>query len=516
MIKLIRPPQQSFYNDLDLREDNFISYFLGYCQAQNITLDYQIHDFVLDKNNSLKSVYDPLVDTYVIFTRETGSNPHYTIRLANALSKQNKTVIIYGQVARFRHLPISDIQQVTLIEQNERELLTTLCPSVSPNPDITFEYGFVAQPYFTQCTIQPERRHLFKAAIETTRGCEFSCDFCYISQNLGEKFFVSRSAVNTLNDIEAYYRHGVRHFVFMDSEFIGLTKARHQEVRAIAQGIIARFPDIKFMIYSRADTLAKFGELALLKQAGLVNVFIGVESLDEHDLIEMNKNVRKTRLIASITHLMEQEIYMTLSFITFNRNTTIDSLRTNIETLKALHAHPNKAFLGMPNFLFNMESSWSGAGEHKLSDKTYIKWLLFYKDQPDHETAIFDARFEPLMEVYRIAHYEITKKSAQLNYRLEDTPEVEAFFDLAPEFALGIMALFLEKFESGELNIDSIRDHVAELYEYFGYFYQKILDSELADLQTSEGTLALLEHPSIPYVDHGWDSRIPLSGGRLQ
>lgn len=55
-LALIRPPQQSYYNDLDVREDNLISYFLGYCDAHNIDFNVVIFDFVLDKTNTLNGI----------------------------------------------------------------------------------------------------------------------------------------------------------------------------------------------------------------------------------------------------------------------------------------------------------------------------------------------------------------------------------------------------------------------------------------------------------------------------
>ena len=509
-LAFIRPPQQSNYNDLDLREDNLISYFLGFCEAAGVKVNFNIYDFVLDKTNSLEKILNEHNELYVLFVRETGSCPHYAVRIAQHLIKNGKKVVMYGQVARFTRLKVANLQNITLIEHDEKKLFARLYPEKLLDKSINFKKGFVVKPYFHLCNISEKRLPLFKASLESTRGCEFKCKFCYINHgdNHAERW-VTRDIDYILSDISAYYNKGIRHFVFMDSEFIGKSKERHVELEVLSEKISQEFPDINFMIYARADTLSKFDALKKLKKSGLVNVFIGVESFYEHDLIAMNKGVRSKRLIESINTLIDMKVFMTLSFITFNRKTTIKGLRENLKVLKELYSLPESKYLGMPNFIFNFESSWDGNGDNKLSNKTYIKWLLYFKEQPGYSNAVFDTKLEPLMEIYRILHYEITKKTSELNYLIESNNEVLPWFNSIGLFSIGVMEYFLDRFESGKLTLDNILDNVKELYSMVEFYNTQTLQGKLCTLHTLEETLDSLSKVPVRYLDHGWDSAIP-------
>ncbi|KXO11550.1 Radical SAM domain protein [Moritella sp. JT01] len=509
-LALIRPPQQSNYNDLDLREDNLISYFWGYSEAVGLDLDFNIYDFVLDKTNTLEKIMEHDYDQFILFVRETGSCPHYAVRITQHLIEHGKQVILYGHVARFLRLKVSDLDNVTLIEHDEKKLCSHLYPSLKVNENISFESGFTVKPYFHLCNISEKRLPLFKASLESTRGCEFKCKFCYINHgdNHAERW-VTRDISVLLSDIDVYYKSGIRNFVFMDSEFIGRSKQRQVDLLYFSQEVKLQFSDINFMIYARADTIAKFNSLEELKEAGLVNVFVGVESFYERDLIAMNKGVRSERLIQSIKKLIDMKVFMTLSFITFNRETTIKSLGENLKVLKELYSLPDSKFLGMPNFIFNFESSWDGNGKNKLSNKTYIKWLLYFKEQPGYSNAVFDTKLEPIMEICRILHYEITKKIAELNYFIEIEPQVLFWFDSIGLFAIGVMETFLDHFKNGSLSLESILDNTKEFYELMRFYNDQTLPKDLRTLLTLDETLTSQQQEDVQYLDHGWDHAIP-------
>lgn len=519
-LALIRPPQQSYYNDLDLREDNLISYFLGYCEAQNLKLDFSIFDFVLDKSNSVENIIRSNSCHFVIFVRETGSAPHYAIRICKKLIDNEKRVTLYGQVERLKKIDILRHEKVKFIEQNEKALINYIFPDFKVDDNITFNSGFSVKPYFDQCNIIESRMPLFKVALEGTRGCEFKCKFCYINcnnQEIVQKWDV-RSIRSILQDISIYYNLGFRLFVFMDSEFIGRSRARDNEIKELSENIKEMFPDIRFMIYARADTISKCTALENLKDAGLINIFIGVESFFQNDLTNLKKGIRSENLISCLKSLLNMNIYMTLSFITFNRYTTTKSLRFNIETLKELHKLPNSKYLGMPNFIFNMESSWNDEGKNVLSNKTYIKWLLYYKSQPGKFNAIFDTKLEPLMEIYRVLHYEVTKKIAELNYEsaISDRNNFSIWFEKLSLFSLNVMDIFLYKFENGKLTIDNLPENIQNLYDMVYFYNKKTLPSKFINLLTYDETIRSYSSNSIKYLSHGWDNNIPTIGDNYE
>lgn len=226
----------------------------------------------------------------MIFVRETGSASHYAIRLCRHLVHHQKEVILYGQVSRLKKTILLQSEKIAFIEQNESNLLKHILPNFQPNQDIDFYSGFVAKPYFQRCLIDPQRMPIFKVSLETTRGCEFRCKFCYINHENGKigKKWEIRSNKSIIQDITVYYNLGFRLFVFMDSEFIGRSNSDNR-IKELASEIIELFPDINFMVYARADTIIESRAIDILKKAGLINIFIGVESFFQNDLTRLKK-----------------------------------------------------------------------------------------------------------------------------------------------------------------------------------------------------------------------------------
>jgi len=516
-IAFIRPPANSRYNDADVREESLITYALGYLSLYNKISDekltWKVFDYVLDYTLDQSSLEQEDFDVYVIAIRETSSAPHYALRIAHLL--KNKRVIIYGQVARFAKHPKKSTFNAEFVIHSEALLLKKVTQNEAAAISFDFTSSqFLAKPYYQSIQLSPERHKRFRASLETTRGCHFKCKFCFI--NHGENHFESwqtRATTAILKDIERYYNDGIRFINFMDSEFFGIDKTYYAQIEKFLLEVVNRFPDLKFMIYARADTLIRFGQFEMLRQAGLSSVFIGAESFSDEELSALNKGIKAKQLLYCIQSLLDNNISMYLSFIIFNRATTKLSLRKNISRLKELYSHRNKSLLGMPNFIFNFESSWSGEGAFKLSDYTYIKWAQYYKQPLSTDLVVYDTNLEPLMELYRALHYEITKKSRDLNYLIDtnDGYKLESWHASISSFSLHLMELFLDKFERSELSIESIKENLIYMFSLLEYFYSKTLPDSLQNLLTSDETLNQMyaTRDRMPYLDHGWDHIFP-------
>jgi radical SAM superfamily enzyme YgiQ (UPF0313 family) len=175
----------------------------------------------------------------------------------------------------------------------------------------TFDDDLQVKPYLLAQSIRPEHFPRAKASIETTRGCHFPCKFCFINTGVNyPRRWTRRPVPRVLSDIHTYYDLGVRNFVFNDSEFFGADQRDYPQIAELLRQIEANFPSIGFKIYARADTLWRFGDLDLLKRAGLVSVFIGVESLLDEDLVVLKKKTTSEILCRTIRHLADSGIYM--------------------------------------------------------------------------------------------------------------------------------------------------------------------------------------------------------------
>lgn len=521
-VTFIRPPSASYYNDTHIREDHQITYAIGYAKAEELGLEFKVFDFPLQRNITINDIILSGADVFVISARETGSNVHYAIRIAERLSDDGYKVILYGQVSRLRYHPVS--KKIPVIETNEVHLYDLILNEVVLNSPIPKQprLNFRPIPYIWNLDINTERLTRFKAALETTRGCQFKCSFCYINYrtSLEDRWLVKNNS-DILADIQIYYQMGVRQFIFMDSEFLGSDSQTHNMRVELLEELSKKFVGIHFMIYCRADTIANFGHLNLLKQAGLYNVLIGVESFNDKDLTTMRKGQKAYSIEESISSLLDEDISITLSMITFNRNTTVKTLRDNISVLRRLHEHPNAQGLGMPNFVFNLEATWEPNVDAKiLSDKTYVRWLMFYKEQPIGQRVVVDVNLEPLMEVYRVMLYEIATQVSMMTtgakLELEFKKETTKWFQNIGMFIVQSMEIFLDKFCEGKLTLESLKENVSEWYEYIEYFNQKIRDNYPSFAITKNETLNSYQEGRFSYEDHGWDQYIPVSEQHFQ
>ncbi len=263
-----------------------------------------------------------------------------------------------------------------------------------------------------------KKQELFTAAIETTRGCAYSCDFCFVNN---EDTFESRWSVRNnksiLQDINTYYKKGLRKFFFFNLEFFGSNKKHHEQRAVLFREIKERFQGINFMLYARADTLMQFDKFNLLKEAGLYNVYLGAESFFQNDLDSFKKRLSSKLVKKCINELLDRNINIFLSLILFNRSTTIESLKYNLNSLENILKHENAASIRMQTALVNIEHSWGNKELEKypFSDNTYTKWTMYFHSQNTAGFA-FDSKFEPLIEIMRALSYENEKKSTELNF----------------------------------------------------------------------------------------------------
>lgn len=494
---LIRSPYQYKYSLLEPDEEPILTYLMGYLKSIGF-LNFYVFDFHLVRNTTLDDLLRDEVTDYVLAVRETGENVHYVKRLSRKLHElTGKRIWVYGQVARLKRM--SGWQHATLVHHSE----PLLARELGLNPDgVDFKQGLTAMPYIQGLRLGKSMKKRAKAVLETTRGCHFGCKFCFINQGKNyDQRWQRRPNEAILADIQSYYRLGIRNFQFYDSEFLGSNASEYPEKVELLKAIRDRFSGIRFKIYCRGDTLLKFNQFQLLKEAGLAQVFIGVESLHQGDLDALNKGLKVEEVLAAIDRLKEKDIYSNLSFITFNRNTTIETLKKNFVEIEKLLQYKHH-LIGVPAFTFAFESNWRTSGpidgsEIHLSDKTYIRHDLRQKEQPE-EAEIFNASLEALMEIYRLLSYEWSKKLTRLNISQDylegtDLDKVHSWFDGLCRFCLDTMQRYLAYFESGLLTLDTLSTYNKRLFEDIAHYYER-LPEDLQQLETYDSHASTMDY----------------------
>ena len=135
----------------------------------------------------------------------------------------------------------------------------------------------------------PDRRNMGvdrKKGITTyilgSRGCYNNCGFCYLNSFYGNgSNWRGRSAENIFKEIKQLYdQNGCTNFYFADANFFGQGRAGQARAKDLANLIIREGLQINFGLECRANDI-DFNTISLLVQAGLKNLFVGIESGDQ-------------------------------------------------------------------------------------------------------------------------------------------------------------------------------------------------------------------------------------------
>jgi len=143
-------------------------------------------------------------------------------------------------------------------------------------------------------------------AVQATRGCPFTCDFCSERLYLGGGF--RRRPVEEV--VEEIRRLPSRYLLFAESNFGGKRSYAMQLMEAIVP--LKRYWSTLWSLNLCADK--EFMDLA--QRSGLLHVNIGIESVDPNTIAEMKKRQNKVQQYQAIfTDLRRRGISYSLNFI---------------------------------------------------------------------------------------------------------------------------------------------------------------------------------------------------------
>jgi radical SAM superfamily enzyme YgiQ (UPF0313 family) len=152
--------------------------------------------------------------------------------------------------------------------------------------------------------------------VQYSRGCPFNCEFCDIIEIYGRRPR-TKAVAQVLAELDQLRAAGWREAVFIvDDNFIG-NKARAKELlRALVQWrtqVVAGFDFITEASLNLADDAEL---MQLMKDAGFISVFLGIETPDESGLIASNKlqNTRRS-LLESVAKIQSYGIEVMGGFI---------------------------------------------------------------------------------------------------------------------------------------------------------------------------------------------------------
>jgi radical SAM superfamily enzyme YgiQ (UPF0313 family) len=135
-------------------------------------------------------------------------------------------------------------------------------------------------------------------AVQYSRGCPFNCEFCDIIEIYGRRPR-TKAIAQVLAELDQLYAAGWREAVFIvDDNFIGNKPRAKELLVALAQWRSQYKTSFDFLTEASLNLADDPELMQMMKDAGFVSVFLGIETPDESGLIAANKlqNTRRSLL----------------------------------------------------------------------------------------------------------------------------------------------------------------------------------------------------------------------------
>ncbi len=221
-------------------------------------------------------------------------------------------------------------------------------------------------------------------AIQYSRGCPHSCDFCSESTLYGHKMRLKGSK-KIISELKKIYDLGFRGSIFVvDDDFIGNKKQVKEDLVDIKKfQEDRRYP---FPLYTEATILlAKDKELMRrMRDAGFNMVFVGIETPDKEVLKDMGKSQNvKSDLLEDVKAIQRYGMEVSGGFIVGNDNDPPDICDKVFEFCQEA---------GIPTAMVGLLTAFKGS---PLLDRLKAEGRL-RKDSEGDNTHSFELNFKPV------------------------------------------------------------------------------------------------------------------------
>ena len=255
---------------------------------------------------------------------------------------------------------LSSVAGLAFIDENDDEITLTADRPIIKDLD---ELPFPAFHLFPMDKYKILNITTNVATIITTRGCPMQCSFCS-SAALHGNHLRRRSYENVCDEIELRLKEqNIDTIAFMDDTFT-LNK---KFVRNFCEEIKRRNLKFWWGCTSRVDTLDE-ELLQIMKDAGCITIFIGVESADQQMLEKMNKNITISKTESAFRLARKVGIRTIASCVIGMPEDTKKTIKQTIDFVKKLN--PNYA-------LYSLATPYPGT---RFYNETFKKNLIKIND----------------------------------------------------------------------------------------------------------------------------------------
>lgn len=307
----------------------------------HLTRMFEVADYLEKKNIDVKlfdmelnlSQFVDIIE-YIVSSKEkivvfysTTENISNVIKYSNIINEINSNIIqiVYGEVSGICPLVFQNSNfygvisndgdpEITLIDvyncvkgkinegeirgllKNDGNKLVLLSKGEFLEPS---EWGFPNNKYFNYEDLKRIGRSE-QITITVTKGCNFNCSYCLTKSVEGNKY-----RKRNIEDIIDYI-NSVDYKVF--KFFSALFTFDKQYVKDLCVAIIKNNKKIKWSCCTRADLLNDEEMIRLMAESGCYKISVGVESLSDKDLNNINKKTNSSVIIESIKLVQKYNI----------------------------------------------------------------------------------------------------------------------------------------------------------------------------------------------------------------
>lgn len=177
------------------------------------------------------------------------------------------------------------------------------------------------------------------AVVSSSRGCAQACSFCS-QQKFWRRRWRGRSPESFVGELERLHgEYGVSIAMLADET----PTVDRERWRRILDLLLARKPGVELMLETRADDIVRDRDwMGDMRRAGIVHIYVGVESDSQQTLDRFRKNLKAETSREAIRLINEAGIISETAFVLGMPDETPQSIRRTLET--AMEYDPDMAF----------------------------------------------------------------------------------------------------------------------------------------------------------------------------
>jgi radical SAM superfamily enzyme YgiQ (UPF0313 family) len=170
--------------------------------------------------------------------------------------------------------------------------------------------------------------HFSIAPVQASRGCPHDCSFCSVTGMFGHRFRF-RSVEHVMEELRLHYRRK-RSVFFYDDNLAANTRWFTELLERMATGL----PGLTWSAQVRIEVARDAALLSLMRRAGCITVFVGIESVNPETLHAMNKHQSADEIKDAMAQFRRHRIPVHGMFVLGMDTDTPGSIRSTVSWAK--------------------------------------------------------------------------------------------------------------------------------------------------------------------------------------